>query len=207
MLDAPKSAEVRRILDRYLVEIVESYELCPWARTSRLGDALAVEIVGGAPAIDDWIAAAIRALARPGARVALVIAPELAIDRVGFATVRDRVAAATGAGVADFHPDAALDLATPARLVPFVRRSPDPMLQLVPLAQLESLRTAPAVDRAHQAQMLGGHAEASRDIRESIAAINHATVATHHAAIASALASIAEDRRVAYARVGLVRYV
>ena len=214
MLDADKCSEVRRILDRYLIEIVEHFEFCPWAHSARVGDELAVEIVAGAPPLDAWIAAATRGLARGQevsikastprkARVVIVVAPELAIDRTGLATIRDRVAVATGAGVADFHPDATLDLTTPARLVPFLRRSPDPMLQLVPLAQLASVRASPTPDRAQQARILGGHAEPARDVSATLAAANHATASARHAAIAAAFAAIAADRQAAYARVGL----
>jgi hypothetical protein len=204
MHEATKYLEARRILDRYLVEVVEMYELCPWARTARLGGELAVEIVLGAPAIDDWISAAGRALARPGTRVAMVVAPELAIAPAALRAIRDEVAARVGAGVADFHPDAALDLARPARLVPFLRRSPDPMLQLVPLALLEAMRATPVVDRAHQAQILGGQAAPPRDdVAARIAAANHAAVRLHHAAITATLDAIADDRRSAYERAGI----
>lgn len=203
MLQATKSAEVQRILERYLVEVVERYELCPWARMSRTSGELAIEIELGAPTVTTWIAAAKRALARPGTRVAMVIAPELEIEPATLHAIRDRVTAATGAGVAEFHPRATLDLATPARLVPFLRRSPDPMLQLVPLALLEAVRAAQVPDRAYQAQIIAGRVVPPRDLAERIAVANHVTVAARHAAIAETLDAIAADRRVAYARVGL----
>jgi hypothetical protein len=95
-------------------------------------------------------------------------------------------------------------------LVPFLRRSPDPMLQLVPLALIDdarATRAAAPAGRAQQAQMLGGHAaltrEPHRELADDIAAANHATVAAAHAAIAAALDDIAADRRAAYARVGI----
>ena len=194
---------MQRILERYLVEVVEQYELCPWARTARLGGELSVAIELGTPSIEQWIAAAREALARPMTRVAMVIAPELAIDLPGLHTIRNLVAEATGAGVAEFHPDAPLDLGTPARLVPFLRRSPDPMLQLVPLALLASMRAQPIADRARQAQILGGHAPPPRDVADQIARTNHATVTTHHAQLARTLDDIAADRRAAYARVAI----
>ena len=148
-----KSAEVRRILDRYLVEVVEAYDLCPWARSARLAGEITVDIVWGAPPIDAWVDAGAIALARPATRVAMIVAPELAIDREAFGTVRDAVAARIPtAGVAHFHPAAPLDLVSPSRLVPFVRRAPDPLLQLVPLAILDAVRGAPpAAGRAQQA--------------------------------------------------------
>lgn len=201
-----KSAEVRRILDRYLVEVVEAFELCPWARSARLAGEVAVEIVWGAPAVEAWIEAARRALAHPTTRVAMIVAPELAIARAALATIRDAVAARLPeAGVAHFHPDAPLDLASPARLVPFVRRAPDPLLQLVPLAILDAVRGAPPVAaRAAQAQILGGHATAPReDVAARIARANHATVAAQAARVAAILDDIAADRAAGYAAHGM----
>lgn len=207
MTTAP--AEVRRILERYLVEVVERYELCPWARTAREAPALAVGILWGAPELGDWIALARQLLAAPAPRVAMVVAPELAIARAAFGALRDRVAAALpSAGIAEFHPDAALDLASPARLVPFLRRAPDPLLQLVPLAILDAARAARAtpatVSIAAQSAMLCGRAAPPpAGLAETIATANHAVAARHHAAIAAALDDIAADRAAAYARAGI----
>jgi hypothetical protein len=209
MVAVDRTAEVLRILERYLVEIVERYELCPWARSAREHGELAIAILWGTPALDGWIAEGERLLAQPGTgatHVAMVVAPELAISREAFGALRDRVAARLpSAGVADFHPDAALDLATPARLVPFVRRSPDAMLQLVPLAVIDAIRAAPPLaDRAQQAGMLGGLAAPPRaELTARIAAANHATLTRAHAAIAAAIDDIAADRAAAYARAGL----
>jgi hypothetical protein len=207
----PREAEVRRILDRYLIEVVERHGLCPWARAVRDNGELAVGVVWGEPTVDDWVAEAARRLAVAGARVAMVVAPELAISRSALGAVRDAVAARLpAAGVADFHPEAALDLTTPARLVPFLRRAPDPLLQLVPLALIDAARAAraaPPADRARQAAMLGGREAPVRELAAGIAAANHATVsavgAAVGAAITVALDDIAADRSAAYRRVGI----
>jgi hypothetical protein len=194
------------MLERYLVEIVEAFELCPWARSAREGRDLAIAVAFGAPDVDT-LARAGDGLLAGGARVALVVAPELDLDVAGLRALRDRVATRVpAAGIAEFHPDAALDLASPARLVPFLRRSPDPMLQLVPLALLAAVRGAPpAVDRTTQAQMLGGTAPAERgDVAEHIAAANHARVTRTFSDIEARLADIARDRARSYARVGIV---
>ncbi|MEJ7600588.1 MAG: hypothetical protein WKG01_21960 [Kofleriaceae bacterium] len=206
MASATKSSEVHRILERYLREVVEAHELCPWARTAREAGEIAIELVWGAPGTEELVAAATIALARPQTRVAMIVAPELAVAPAGWRAIRDTVAARLPtAGIAEFHPAAALDLTTPARLVRFLRRAPDPVLQLVPLALLERVRGAPPVAaRAHQAQILGGHAPPPRaDVGTQIAAANHATVSAHHAAITATLDAIADDRRAAYARVGI----
>ncbi len=204
------AATVRRILGRYLEEIVERHEFCPWARGARLQGELAVGIVWGEPDLDAWQHEAERLLATPGAAVAMVVAPESSLARHALARLRDQLAAALpAAGVAEFHPDAPLDLATPARLVPFLRRSPDPMLQLVPLRLLDAARaTPPPPDRAQQAAMLRGHAPPPRPaIAERIAAANHATAARAHAELAARLDAIAADRAASYAAAGITATV
>lgn len=206
MVAVTKAAEVRRILERYLIEVVERYELCPWARGARDRREIAVAILWGTPPLEAWVTEAERLLAVPVTRVAMVIAPELATSREAFGALRDQVAQRLpSAGVAEFFPEAALDLATPARLVPFLRRAPDPLLQLVPLALIDAVRaTPPTAALAQQAAMLRGHAASPQDApSDQIAATNHATVARAHVAITGTLEDIAADRRAAYARVGI----
>ena len=201
-----RAREVRRLLDRYLVEIVEAYDLCPWARTSRASGELAVEILWGTPSLEAWTAAAGRAFAAPGTRVAMLVAPELALSRAELHGVRDQVAKQVGTlGIAEFHPDATFDGKTPARLVPFLRRSPDPLLQCVPLALLDQVRGPPIdVDRAAQIAMLvmaGGVHAVKPELADRIARANHARVSQHE--VEAKLAAIAEDRAASYARVGI----
>jgi len=201
-----KTAEVRRLLDRYLLEIVEAFALCPWARAARLGDEIAVDVLWGTPTVAMWVDSARGLLASPRARVAMVVAPELACTPADLRAVRDAVIPRVpSAGIADFHPEAPLDATSPARLVPYLRRSPDPMLQLVPLALLETVRAAPPVlDRAQQIQILNGLAVPPRvDVADRIAAVNHERVTGDAATVAARLAEIAADRRRSYARVGI----
>lgn len=201
-----KLAEVRRILDRYVVEVVERFDLCPWAKSARLGGEVAIEVLWGEPSLAAWLEAGQALLAQPGARIAMVVAPETAATVAELREVRDHVTSRIPhTGVAHFHPDAPLDLATPARLVPFLRRSPDPLLQLVPLALLESVRgAAMPVERARQIQMLGGVGPMVRgDIADRIAEVNHARVSAEQAEVMRVLDAITEDRRASYARVGI----
>ncbi|MCW5806645.1 MAG: hypothetical protein KIT31_30050 [Deltaproteobacteria bacterium] len=188
---------------RYVVEVVQAYGLCPWAHTPPATAA----IFGAHPPLDAWVAAAEQLLAA-GAEVAMVIAPEAALDRRALAAIRVAVAARLpSAGVADFHPDAPLDLATPARAVPFLRRAPDPLLQLVPLAILDEVRARDAhgaPELRDQARLLGGHdATSHAPIADRIARANFATLARDAAQLTAALAAIDEDRRAAYARAGI----
>lgn len=201
-----RRAEVIRIFERYLVEVVERYELCPWAKGSREGGEVAVEVVWGTPPLEAWVAAAEELLARPATRVAMVIAPELTITPSDLHAVRGRVALRIPtAGVAEFHPDAALDLSTPPKLVPFVRRSPDPLLQLVPLAILDQVRGAPpAASLQEQAQILGGVAQPPRpDVAARIAQANHTRLRETHGDFTRVLQAIREDRDASYTRVGI----
>jgi hypothetical protein len=199
-----RAQEVRRLLDRYIVEVVEEYDLCPWSRSARLGGEVGIDIVWGTPTIDMWASAAETLLAN-GVRVAMVVAPELPCTSGELRTIRDEVSARVkNVGVAHFHPEAPLELATPPRLVPFLRRSPDPLLQFVPLALLDSLRTGTQVvtETELQAQMLAGTAVIPRDdVGDLIAEANHARVSRDAVAIQATLEDIRADRERSYARV------
>jgi hypothetical protein len=201
-----KLAEVQRVLNRYIVEVVEAYGFCPWARAARTGGEIGVTVVFGTPTAQQLADAGQALLARPEIRVAMVVTPEIAVSQSGFRAVREAVTKLVDtAGIADFHPDAELDLATPARLVPFTRRSPDPLLQFVPLALLKSVRySATPPDLAEQARLLGGVVtDPSEDIGDRIAETNHARVSRELTEISRVLADIAADRRRSYARVGI----
>jgi hypothetical protein len=201
-----REAEVRRVLGRYLVEIVEAYNLCPWARSTRQSQGeLVIRIVWGAASADEVCAAAREVIADKAMRVAMLVVPELGATPRQLRELRDAVLGLhLGVGVADFHPDAPLDLQTPARLVPFLRRSPDPMLQIVPMAILDSVRTPTVVaDLPMQVAMLDGTAKSTIDIGDRIAETNHASVSKDVDAIVARLADIAADRERSYARVGI----
>jgi hypothetical protein len=201
-----RTAEVRRVLERYLIEVVEKFDLCPWAKPSRLGDEVAIEVLWGIPTIDAWSDTARELLARPQTRVAMVVAPEIEATPSELRVIRNRVASRIStAGIADFHPDAIVDTGTPARLVPALRRSPDPLLQLVPLALLETVRGQPAkAGLVEQAQILSGQLAPPRgDVADRIAAANHTRVMANRAELEAVLASIAEDRRTSYPRAGI----
>jgi hypothetical protein len=81
--------------------------------------------------------------------IGMLICPLLAVSAKNFRHLSAAVRAAEEArrprgeqhiAIADFHPIAAADLTTPERLVPFLRRSPDPMLQIVRADALARVR-------------------------------------------------------------------
>lgn len=210
-----REREVRRVLDRYLVEVVERWSLCPWAFAARTRGELAVR-VGWGPRVAPGLACELAqlGLATPNAKVVMVVFPELEGGGPAIDALRDEVARRLPeAGVAAFGPHGAVDLSNPAKLVPALRRSPDPMLQLVPFSLLDELRRElappPLSEREAQARALAGHAEdpAPSGI-DGIAQRNHASIAPDRGeALDRALGRIAADRAVSYRMVGIARAV
>jgi hypothetical protein len=139
------------VYERYAVEVVERFGFCPWARASR--ESAGVHLRVDFSADPDDFSESLRLLDElherdPGVDIALFIYPLLDLDRLGF---EDRVRrfrgraegvspALDGFAMAAFHPAATPDLSHPDRLVPFVRRSPDPTLQLVRKSALSSIK-------------------------------------------------------------------
>ena len=130
--------------DRYLREFVEALELCPFARKCRETGRLARRVLrGGRPA--EATLAALRELdetAEDDIEVALFIYPEFAGDLQDFERLRDEVRGTVRLFYCvAFHPGLPIDLSDANRAVSFLRRSPDPTLQLVRIATLERVRS------------------------------------------------------------------
>jgi hypothetical protein len=131
--------------DRYLRGFVEALHLCPFARRCREDGKLHRRVL--LPE-DDALAAIreIEALPPESVEVALLIfplsptgSPETARAFEAFgASLRERISQ-TFYCVA-FHPDFPRDLGDAHRAVPFIRRSPDPTLQLVRASVLKAVR-------------------------------------------------------------------
>jgi hypothetical protein len=141
-----ESIEARALArnDRYLREFVEALELCPFARQCRESGRLVRRVLrGGRPA--EATAAAVRELeATPEERleVALLIYPELAGGVRDFEGLRDEVRRSLRLFYCvAFHPDLPMDLSDANRAVAFLRRSPDPTLQLVRISTLDRVRS------------------------------------------------------------------
>lgn len=224
-----QSRHVERILKRYLVEVVEYFGLCPWARAARENAEIAIEVVLGttptkrrgqygdeglaAEVEHRALAAAAQLLTRPGIKLAIVVVVDPQCDRIALRELRTKASAAIpSAGVADFHPDADADFGTPARLVSFLRRAPDPFLQFVPFAILDAVRGGvQTVDRAAQLALLATKgagcpvALPREDIGDVIAARNHARLAPDRGAeMLAVLEDIEADRERSYRTVGLL---
>lgn len=205
-MDAALEREARRLLGRYQVEVVERFGLCPWAEPARARGEVRVAIVdadvaSAGAALDAFIGDA-------SAAIGLVVMPMFDGDARALRHLRDELLAGERAHVlalADFHPDADRDDRASERLVPWLRRAPDPLLQAVRHETLASLRrTTTTLAPAAQLAALAGHAPPPReDPSEAVAAANLATARAHGDAIAAALDDIARDRAATYATLGV----
>ncbi len=146
----PLTTEALRIYRRYQLEVVEGFGFCPWAAHAR-EEGRVKPLVMPAPVFDlDEELAAVRRMAEdPDVDIGLLIHPRLEVTREEWGRLVRELGNADDArwptgevplAMAAFHPDAAADLGDPARLVPFIRRSPDPTIQLVRLETLRRLR-------------------------------------------------------------------
>jgi hypothetical protein len=206
--ESVREREVRRVLERYLIEVVEAWGLCPWAQSSRLRGELVIEICFGPVCAPSLVCERARAaLAVPTARVIMLVFPELAGGSGAIGALRDQVALRVPeAGVAAFGPASGHDLSSPAKLVPLLRCAPDPMLQLVPFWLLDEVKQPPApISALEQARALAGRsAPTAPSLVERIAARNHEVVTADRAQrLLDTLAQIADDRATSYRRVGI----
>jgi hypothetical protein len=182
--------EALRLHRRYQIEIVQEYELCPWADRAtldgRVRERAVLErdaedaIVPSLRAITDW-------MADPSADVAFLVYPRLTLGRGAFhdfaARVRDTDARRHELGQvpfvsAAFHPEADPDAGDPERLIPFLRRTPDPTLQLLRASTLDGIRSGTSqgtqfLDMKSLEAVLSGHGQPP--LRERIARANLAT--------------------------------
>ena len=161
-------SEALRLNARYVEEVVIGWELCPWAARAWL-DGQVVQRVFTDEALDDAAPTGTfidDLIANPHAAIGLAIFPRVACTVGAWERFAERVRR-THADypflAAAFHPDyrapgetldATLDA---ARLVPFIRRTPDPTLQLVRASLVDRLRGEVSADvgRANFANVTG----------------------------------------------------
>lgn len=206
--------EAERLHLRYLIEVVEACGLCPWAETARrLGrtrTAVVLETgyaaaIASVAVLDEWIAT-------PEVEIGFVIYPgpiaKPAFDRF-VAELRTLDAGRRPAGeapfaLAAFHPDASADLADAQRLVPFLRRAPDPFVQFVRMSALHRVRRrAPHGTQFVDVETLESalQGEAQLPVADQIARANLETVRRMGVeALTSRIEDIFGDRDRSYAR-------
>ena len=152
-LDARWTEETVRLYRRYEQEIVEAHDFCPWASRVRRDGRMAEEVL--LQKDDTEVAPTVAVLnSLPGhTDLALLFYPRMPIAREDFERFAARVRDASGANrpagtdpwvLVAFHPDAQPRIDEPERLVPFLRRTPDPTLQVVRSSVLDRVRASSA---------------------------------------------------------------
>jgi hypothetical protein len=189
--DTELEREVLRLNRRYLDEVVEAFALCPWALRARL-DGQVIERVF-AHESPDFFAESLDALSalveRETLEIGLFIYPRLRLSRLDFEHFVRRLRAydeerypvgEVPIAMAAFHPDAEPDLEDAERLVPYLRRSPYPTIQVVRRTALERVRGGADEGTAYLDPSLMAsldvHQPVSPPLRERIARANLATV-------------------------------
>lgn len=147
--------ETERLCLRYVNEVVLPFQLCPWAAPSLQAGRVQIHVItdifspaSGYLGAADQVRRALGQQIRPEVELALIVLPRALLSRLEMddllRAVRESRRFGDGAAqeeagresvpafaLAAFHPGAAPDSSTPERLIPFLRRSPDPMLQAV----------------------------------------------------------------------------
>jgi hypothetical protein len=189
VLEDQWTREAVRLHRRYQSEIVEAYRLCPWAdratQDGRVRETVLLQV--GSDILEPSLAAIDEWMADSTVDVAFAIYPRLELGRHDFhdfaARVRDADTPRHELGsvpfvFAAFHPEADPDTGDPERLIPFLRRTPDPTLQFLRASALDDIRTGAAqgtqfLDIASLEAVLTGTAQPP--LRERIARANLAT--------------------------------
>lgn len=169
MLSSPQSpddssAVVKEALarsDRYLREFIEALHICPYARTCREDGRLYRQVVLDRTLDAPHVAGLIRELdGRTDIEVGLLIFPLLTADARLFERFIGELRTLYAAGrstpidyfIVAFHPELPMQLKNPDVAVRFMRRSPDPTIQLVRPSAIERARAG-----ARDPQALSGH--------------------------------------------------
>ena len=150
MSSDPFTREALRLYRRYEVEIVGGLGLCPWAERARAEGRVRERVVLGADLDVEASLAAVEELsANAAVEIGLVLFPRLSasvddfgrfVSELATADASRRELGAAPFALAAFHPDAQADLSDPERAIPYLRRTPDPTIQLVRVAALDRVR-------------------------------------------------------------------
>ncbi|NLE86389.1 MAG: DUF1415 domain-containing protein [Myxococcales bacterium] len=217
--DATLEREAVRLCRRYIDEVVLPFDFCPWAApalrqqrveiialsqpVATLGPPLVQAARQGARALD-------RCWQRPELELVLLVYPRFRLARADFDALVRAVRDEAGARfvMAAFHPDATADTSHPERLVPFLRRSPDPMVQALRKDVLDRIEPGRGTGTAFVSldRFLAGDVSAppGPSPRERVARANLETVQRVGLRdVERALLAIHDDRRDTYAALGL----
>lgn len=205
--ESPLVTEALRLNARYLEEVVIGWGLCPWAAQAWREGAVARRVLVESaperateqtPEMDGVLAFIDEIASNPAISIGLAIFPRATQAEAAWGSFAERVRRADRARrvpdadvpflLAAFHPGSgesasAAAVANSGALVAFIRRTPDPMLQLV------------------RASLLDGLARDGRDLSDEIARANFSAVNARTPAALDALTrEIRGDRDATYAR-------
>lgn len=205
MTDAETDAlrsEALRLNDRYLREVVLGWNLCPWAERALAGGEVRQRVLLDERPSPEAVLPFLDELgAEREVAIGLLIFPRLTLAAPAFDAFAERVRRADHARKPDaaltppspefllaaFHPLAGSEtFATPPQLVSYLRRTPDPTLQLV---RTSVLRRATGEGRS---------------VSDDVTRRNHESVTARGvAALDAVLRDLRRDRDESYARLGI----
>jgi uncharacterized protein len=144
--------EALRVNKRYVEEVVIGWDLCPWAARAWIDGQVTQRVFPEATPDVEAVARFIdELLAEPRAAIGLALFPRVACTVGAWESFAEKVRRTRDDFLAAaFHPDyqAPAGLLDAARLVPFIRRTPDATLQLVRASLVDSLRGQVSADVA-----------------------------------------------------------
>lgn len=206
-------AETLRLNERYLTEVVERFKLCPWALQTRRDDRLAREVLlQHAPDVEPAAKLIAEWSENPAIDVGLVIFPQLNTDRQDFERFANQVGrhyaersplASPQMALAAFHPNTEPDFSTPERLIPYVRCTPDPTIQVVRIAALEAVRADEVAGTQYvditsfsfDLESIKQLSQPGPSLRKRISQANHDTLSEHVEQLQRIHTEIQRDRQ------------
>jgi hypothetical protein len=138
-IDARLAEEAIRLFRRYSVEMVEGFGLCPWARGARREGHVCERVLAHT---EQAVVAIDELAADENVEIGILLFPVLDMDRATFerAVAKLREQRPAPFAMADFHPAAPAVLQPAGAFTSFVRRTPDPTIQLVRKSALDHVR-------------------------------------------------------------------
>jgi hypothetical protein len=138
----PLAEAAIRMFRIYVERFVEPLGICPWAAPARRDGRVRERVVLSATPIVDDALAAMRTL-DAHVEIGILIFPRVTLDRAEWARFVAHVREADtirAFAMAEFHPEAPAALEPSGKFVSFLRRTPDPTIQLVRQSALERVR-------------------------------------------------------------------
>lgn len=140
--------EVFRVNDRYLVDFIEEFSFCPFARSGRVGGATKRYMYyADTTNVEPLLELMLEVAADESQVVVQVVLPMIEVGPKEWALFCQQLTAMGNArweggavlACAPLHPELAFNMKSAATMIPLLRRSPDPTIQWVRLDGLESI--------------------------------------------------------------------